>query len=30
MEVGSNEIIELLYSEKEDEIQNREQITNGF
>jgi len=30
MEVGSNEIIELLYSEKEDEFKGREQITHDF
>ena len=30
MEVGSNEIIELLYSEKEDEFKDREQITHDF
>ncbi len=30
MEVGSNEIIDLLYSEREDESKNREQIINDF
>ena len=30
MEVGSNEIIELLYSEREDEFKDREQITHNI